>query len=275
MKDYYFYSTKNNNNRVTIFFTLFFCFGCADNNSHVEEIYYPNHLLKALISKQGNKQEGITTFFYENGKVRSKISWHKGLQHGPTVIYYPNGQLKEQSNWVSNKPEGISRLYFSNGAKKRQLHYQNGTFMDSSILYDKAGRPFELHVYDRLGRLVLVTGYDRYNKPLPGGETPFIHARDTIGQGEYYSGYIDFGIALKGNAKLIIGKMNRNLTVTDTFSNINQDRNGRFYFKYKPNGSGFNIFPYQFVYRIGKGDSSELFKFGEFHPFYVEPENRK
>lgn len=250
---------------------LFFCYSCVDKNVREEKIYYPNQKLKTVISRQVGKQEGVATFFYQSGRIRSKISWHDDLQHGPAIFYYPNGQLKERSNWMNNKPEGISQLYFSNGAMKRQSHFHNGTLTDSTILYNNFGKPVELHIYDKLGRLVVVTGYDKYNKPLSGGETPFIHARDTIRQGEYYSGYIDFGYPLNGNAKLIIGSMTKNLTVTDTFSIINQDTNGRFFFRYKPIGLGTNVFPYQFVYVIGKGKSSELIKFGEFHRFYVVP----
>jgi hypothetical protein len=165
----------------------------------------------------------IVKSYYASGELRQTVAVQNGQPNGPVVWYYPNGARKETARYVQGRPVG------------------------SKVLFDSTGKPLERHVYDTTGRLFLVQGYDKQGCPSSTSLLPLVNTPDTVPAGHSFAGSIRFGYALKHPAVLLVGTFTNpkgleQSVMLDTLQRVKQNRDGSFYFSYRPARAGRNTF---------------------------------
>jgi len=127
-----------------------------------------------------------------------------------------------------------------------------GQARGEQVLFDSTGKPLERHVYDTTGRLFLVQGYDKQGCPSSTSLLPLVNTPDTVPAGHSFAGSIRFGYALKHPAVLLVGTFTNpkgleQSVMLDTLQRVKQNRDGSFYFSYRPARAGRNTFAYRLV----------------------------
>ena len=120
------------------------------------------------------------------------------------------------------------------------------------MLFDSTGKPLGRHVYGIKGRMFFVQGYDKWGHPSSTTLLPLINTPDTVSFGHPFAGSIRFGYALKNSAVILVGTFTKPKGLTqpvmlDTLQRMKQNRDGGFYFTYRPSYAGRNTFAYRFV----------------------------
>ena len=170
----------------------------------------------------------IVKSYNASGELRQTVAVQNGQPNEPVVWYYPNGARKETARHVQGRPVG------------------------SKALFDSTGKPSERHVYDTTGCLFLVQGYDKQGCPSSTSLLPLVNTPDTVPAGHPFAGSIRFEYALRHPAALLVGTFTnpRGLeqsVMLDTLQRVEQNRDGSFYFSYRPARAGRNTFAYRFV----------------------------
>lgn len=142
---------------------------CTNDSTSEKRFYYSDGTLKKVIAKKKGKWDGVTLTYYPNGQLKSKSSWRNDVQHGPALFYNISGNLEEITNWYNGKQQGTSLWYHRNGTLERKAYLQAGVKVGNVIFFDSCGKPEELQVYDKKGRLIRVTDYNQQGKPRLGG----------------------------------------------------------------------------------------------------------
>jgi len=151
----------------------------------------------------------------------------------------------------------------------------------SKVLFDSTGKPLEYYVYDMKGRMFFVQGYDKRGRPSSTTLLLLINTPDTVSFGHPFAGSIRFGYALKYPAALLVGTFTKPKDLTqpvmlDTLQRVKQNRDGVFYFTYRPSHAARNTFAYRFVqpetrYEPGITGSREDDSLGVDYVFGIRP----
>ncbi|MBW3129527.1 toxin-antitoxin system YwqK family antitoxin [Hymenobacter profundi] len=242
---------------------------CCDKKS-VKYTYHKNGKIQHKINLLNNKPNGLIESYYSNGNLKSKSIWKNGLQNGFFEDYDQEEKLLRIGHMKNNLADGSWKEFDNKGKITKKYIYQNDTIIDYIIFYNQ-GIISEKQIISKKGEVIRVIGYDKKGTKSSDTIIPIFNDRkDTLQTGNTYSTTISFGYTLPNNTKLIIGKIDKNNTATDTFKILHLSPEHRFIYSTIPKNTGTNIIQYKIIQ--SNKDSLSIDGITGTHHYYVSSE---
>jgi hypothetical protein len=212
---------------ISAFFLALFVTSCSE--SEVKYVYYSNGNIKQSIqTTEGSKK--IRKYFYESSKLKSEQQLEGGKLNGISKFYYENGKVYQESFHKNDTLQGIMKTYFPSGQLRSVIDFKDDKPIKDMLFFYENGKIREHQIYNLLHQLIFMTKYDGKGKKIERLVRPIIHSNDTVKKGQYYSVTVTFGYNLRGDAKLIIGKIDDSTNIINATEIIPMVDNG---FKYR------------------------------------------
>lgn len=102
--------------------------------------YGINGNIKAELSYNQGKLEGIGKLYWSNGNLKQQAVYKHGQAHGPYILYNSLGDAVEQGLYQEGKRTGTSLRFDKNGAILEQLRFSEGLPHGQSVYLDTKGQ---------------------------------------------------------------------------------------------------------------------------------------
>ena len=195
-----------------LFFVVVLVFFSCSNEKNE---YYPNGKLKSTVElNHAGENDGLLVEYYESGVVKSKGHWEDGYLEGEVAYYFENGDIKERSFYKNGLLDGVSTFFSKDGVANNTISFRFGLKNGATYFFNDSGSIYEKHLYsnDTLSYVSTIVDDTKFGSLMP----IIIEKSDTIKNGDVYSFRVKFGIPLKGEITIIVGKDLDNMVVRDT-----------------------------------------------------------
>jgi antitoxin component YwqK of YwqJK toxin-antitoxin module len=89
--------------------------------------YYPNNVVKSVITYENNRPNGYAKMYHDNGKIKEEGTWKNNRWVGDYKLYYENGQVQQAFSFnTSGKREGVQKYYHENGKVMIEGSWEEG-----------------------------------------------------------------------------------------------------------------------------------------------------
>ncbi|MFH1197337.1 MAG: hypothetical protein V1720_16685 [bacterium] len=66
---------------------------------------------------------------YDNGKIKAELTYNKKKLEGISTFYYESGRIKAKENYKEGKLDGLTKRYYEIGSVESEEYYRNGTML--------------------------------------------------------------------------------------------------------------------------------------------------